>query len=45
LLTTPDGHRIAIVAFLSESPADEDARDAVLAAVGKAVYTAFVPPN
>jgi beta-lactamase class A len=43
LLTTPDGHRIAIVAFLSESPADEATRDAVLASVGKAVYSAFVP--
>jgi beta-lactamase class A len=43
LLTTPDGHRIAIVAFLSESPADEDTRNAVLASVGKAVYSAFVP--
>ena len=43
LLTLPDGHRIAIVAFLSESNADEATRDATLAAVSKAVYSAFVP--
>jgi beta-lactamase class A len=43
LLTLPDGHRIAVVAFLSESSADDDARNAVLASVGKAVYSAFVP--
>jgi len=43
LVTMPDGHRMAIVAFLSESSADEDTRNAVFASIAKAVYSAFVP--
>ena len=43
LLLLPDGHRIAIVAMLSESTADTPTREALLASIGKAVYTAFVP--
>jgi beta-lactamase class A len=43
LLTLPDGHRIAVVAFLSQSSADAATRDALFATIGKAVYTAFVP--
>jgi beta-lactamase class A len=43
LLTLPDGHRIAVVAFLSQSSADAATRDALFASIGKAVYTAFAP--
>jgi len=43
LVTLPDGRRVAIVAFLAASSADEPTREATLARVGRAVASAFAP--
>lgn len=43
LVTLPDGRRLAIVALLAESAADEPTREAVLARVARAVATAYAP--
>jgi hypothetical protein len=42
-VTLPDGRRIVLVALLEDSPADDAARDAVLAKVARTVYAAYVP--
>ena len=38
LITLPDGRRLAIAIFVSDSRADDDARDAVIARIAKAAY-------
>jgi beta-lactamase class A len=38
LITLPDGRRLAIAVFVSDSPADEATRDAVIARIAKAAY-------
>jgi beta-lactamase class A len=43
IVTLPDGRRIVLVALLEDSPADDAARDAVLAKVARTVYAAYVP--
>jgi beta-lactamase class A len=43
IVTLPDGRRIVLVALLAASPADEAARDAVLATVARTVYAAYAP--
>jgi beta-lactamase class A len=43
IVTLPDGRRIVLVAFLTASPADDAARDAVLAKVARTVYAAYAP--
>jgi len=43
LVTLPDGRRIAVVALLAESHADEATRDATLAQVARAVAEAYAP--
>ena len=43
LLTLPDGHRVAIVVFVSASTTDGATRDAVFENIAKLVYAAFAP--
>lgn len=43
LVTLPDGERLAVVAFLANSHADAQARDATLARVARAVAAAYLP--
>lgn len=43
LITLPDGRRIAVVAFLAGSDADDATRDATLARVAQAVVQAYAP--
>jgi len=43
LLTFPDGRRIAAVALLAQSRADDGAREATLARVGRAIADAYAP--
>jgi len=38
LITLPDGRRLAIAIFVTDSKADEDTRDAVIARIAKAAY-------
>jgi len=38
LITLPDGRRLAIAIFVTDSKADDDARDAVIARIAEAVY-------
>jgi len=38
LITLPDGRRLAIAIFVSDSRADDDARDGVIARIAKAAY-------
>jgi beta-lactamase class A len=40
LITLPDGRRLAIAVFVTDSSADESARDAVIAGIAKAAYDA-----
>jgi len=42
LITLPDGRRLAVAVFITDSTADEAARDRVIARIGKAVYDAAV---
>ncbi len=42
IVTLPDGRRVIVVAFLADSTAADDARDAVLASVARAVYETYV---
>jgi len=38
LITLPDGRRLAVAIFVTDSKADDDARDAVIARIAKAAY-------
>ena len=38
LVTLPDGRRLAIAVFVTDSRADEDTREAVIARIGRAAY-------
>jgi beta-lactamase class A len=40
LVSLPDGRKLAIAVFITDSTADEAAREAVIARIGKAVYDA-----
>ncbi len=40
LITLPDGHRLAIAIFVTDSTADDATRDAVIARIAKAAYDA-----
>jgi beta-lactamase class A len=40
LIALPDGRRLAIAIFVTDSTADDDARDAVIARIAKAAYDA-----
>jgi beta-lactamase class A len=40
LITLPDGQRLALAVFVTDSKADEATRDAVIARIAKAVYAA-----
>jgi beta-lactamase class A len=42
LITLPDGRRLAIAIFVTDSMADEDHRDAVIARIARAAYDACV---
>jgi beta-lactamase class A len=45
LITLPDGRRLAIAVFVTDSPADEATRDAVIARIAKAAYDAALEPS
>ena len=46
IVTLPDGRRVAVAVFVSESPADGAARERVIADVGRAAYDRWaVPPR
>jgi beta-lactamase class A len=40
LITLPDGRRLALAVFVTDSKADEATRDAVIASIAKAAYWA-----
>jgi beta-lactamase class A len=40
LITLPDGHRLAIAVFVTDSTADESTREKVIARIGRAAYEA-----
>jgi beta-lactamase class A len=40
LITLPDGRRLALAVFVTDSRADEATREAVMARIAKAVYSA-----
>ena len=40
LIALPDGRRLAIAIFVTDSTADDDTRDAVIARIAKAAYDA-----
>ncbi|HVN03976.1 MAG TPA: serine hydrolase, partial [Bryobacteraceae bacterium] len=42
LITLPDGRRLAIAVFITDSKADDAGRDAVIASISKAAYDAAV---
>jgi beta-lactamase class A len=42
LIPLPDGRRIAIAVFITDSTADQDAREQVIARIGKAAYEAGI---
>ena len=45
LITLPDGRRLAIAIFVTDSTADDATRDAVIARIAKAAYDASLPVN
>jgi len=45
LITLPDGRRLAIAVFVTDSSADEATRDAVIARIAKAAYDAALEPS
>lgn len=45
LITLPDGRRLAIAVFVTDSSADEAARDAVIARIAKAAYDQAIRTN
>jgi beta-lactamase class A len=45
LITLPDGRRLAIAVFLTDSSADEVTRDAVIARMAKAAYDQAIRTN
>jgi hypothetical protein len=42
LITLPDGRRLSLAVFVTDSKADEATRDAVIARIAKAAYSAAV---
>jgi beta-lactamase class A len=44
LIVLPDGRRLAIAVFLTDSTADETTRNAVIARIAKAAWDAALPP-
>ncbi len=42
LVTLPDGRRLAIAVFVTDSRADEDTREGVIARIGRAAYDAAI---
>jgi beta-lactamase class A len=42
LITLPDGRRLAIAVLVTDSRADEDTREAVIARIGRAAYDAAI---
>ena len=42
LITLPDGRRLAIAIFVTDSAADDTTRDAVIARIAKAAYEAAI---
>ena len=45
LITLPDGRRLAIAVFVTDSTADDDTRDAVIARIAKAAYDQSIHAN
>ncbi len=45
LITLPDGRKLAVAVFITDSTADEPARTKVIAAIGRAVYDAALKPR
>ena len=45
LITLPDGRRLALAVFVTDSRADEATRDAVIARVAKAIYNSAIQPQ
>ena len=45
LITLPDGRRVAIAIFVTDSRANDDARDAVIARIAKAAYDEALQTN
>jgi beta-lactamase class A len=45
LITLPDGRRLAIAVFVTDSSADDDTRDAVIARIAKAAYDQAIEPT
>jgi beta-lactamase class A len=45
LITLPDGRRLAIAIFVTDSTADERARDSVIARIARAAYDAAIEPQ
>lgn len=44
IIEFPDGRRVALVVFVSESDASDAERDVVIAATARAVWDAYSPP-
>ena len=42
LITLPDGRRLAIAVFVTDSTADDATRDAVIARIARAAYDAAI---
>jgi beta-lactamase class A len=45
LIMLPDGRRLAIAVFITDSTADEATRDAVIARIAKAAYDEGIQAN
>jgi beta-lactamase class A len=45
IITLANGKHLAIAVFVSDSPADEDTREGVIAKIAKAIYDAAVTPG
>ncbi len=45
IITLPDGRHLAVAAFVSDSAADDDTRDRVIAALAKAAWDHAQPPT
>ncbi len=43
IITLPDGRHVALAVFLSDSRAEEPAREGAIAAVARAVWSCHVP--
>lgn len=45
LIALPDGRRLAIAVFVTDSKADETTRDALIASIAKAAYAEAIRPK